>query len=33
MVIEFANGPGDRGSVPGQVILKSQKNDTWYSLA
>ena len=21
----FANGPGDRGSVPGRVILKTQK--------
>ena len=21
----FANGPGDRGSIPGQVILKAQK--------
>ena len=21
----FANGPGDRGSIPGQVILKTQK--------
>ena len=21
----FANGPGDRGSIPGQIIPKSQK--------
>ena len=21
----FANGPGDRGSIPGRVILKTQK--------
>ena len=21
----FANGPGDRGSIPGQVITKTQK--------
>ena len=27
MVRVFANGPGDRGSVPGQVIPKTQK---WY---
>ena len=25
MVRVFANGPGDRGSIPGQVILKTQK--------
>ena len=28
----FANGPGDRGSIPGRVILDS-KNATWYCLA
>ena len=22
---EFANGPGDRGSIPGRIILKTQK--------
>ena len=22
----FANGPGDRGSIPGQVIPKTKKN-------
>ena len=22
---EFSNGPGDQGSIPGQVILKTQK--------
>ena len=27
MVRVFANGPGDRGSVPGRVIPKTQK---WY---
>ena len=27
MCREFANGPGDRDSIPGQVILKTQK---WY---
>ena len=25
MVREFANGPGDQGSIPGQVIPKTQK--------
>ena len=25
MVRVFANGPGDRGSIPDQVILKTQK--------
>ena len=25
MVRVFANGPGDRGSIPGPVILKTQK--------
>ena len=25
MVRVFANSPGDRGSIPGQVILKTQK--------
>ena len=25
MVREFANGPGDRGSIPGRVIPKTQK--------
>ena len=25
MVRVFANGPGDRGSIPGQVIPKTQK--------
>ena len=24
----FANGPGDRGSITGQVIPKTQKNGT-----
>ena len=24
----FANGQGDRGSIPGQVIPKTQKNGT-----
>ena len=24
----FANGPGDRGSIPGQVIPKTLKNGT-----
>ena len=28
MVIVFADGPGDRGSFPGQVISKTQKNGT-----
>ena len=28
MVRVFANGPGDWGSIPGQVIPKSQKNVT-----
>ena len=23
--IKFANGPGDRSSIPGRVILKTQK--------
>ena len=27
MVRVFANGPGDLGSIPGRVILKTQK---WY---
>ena len=33
----FANGPGDQGSIPGRVILKTQKMvpdvallSTWY---
>ena len=25
VVLVFGNGPGDRGSIPGQVILKTQK--------
>ena len=25
IVREFANGPGDLGSIPGRVILKTQK--------
>ena len=25
----FANGLGDWGSIPGWVILKTQKNGTW----
>ena len=25
MIRVFANGPGDRGSIPGQVISKTQK--------
>ena len=25
MRVEFANDPGDRGSIPGRVILKTQK--------
>ena len=29
----FANGPVDMGSIPGSVILKTLKNDTWYLLA
>ena len=28
MVIMFANGPGDQGPIPGQVIPKTQKNGT-----
>ena len=28
----FANGPGDRGSIPGRVIPKTQKNGTWCRL-
>ena len=33
MVRVFANGPGDLGSIPGRVILKTQKNGTWCFLA
>ena len=29
----FANGPWDRYSIPGRVIPKTQKNDTWCLLA
>ena len=29
----FANGPGDRGSIPRRVIPKTQKNGTGYLLA
>ena len=29
----FANGPGDRGSNPGQGMPKTQKNGSWYHLA
>ena len=29
----FANGLEDLGSIPGQVIPKTQKNDTCYLLA
>ena len=29
----FANGLGDQGSIPGQVIPKTQKNGTWCRLA
>ena len=29
----FTNGLGDQGSIPGQVIPKTQKNGTWYHLA
>ena len=31
----FANGPGDRASISGQVIpkIKKKKNSTWYRLA
>ena len=28
MVRVFTNGPGDRGSIPGRVIPKTQKNST-----
>ena len=28
MVRVFANGPGDRGSIPGRFIPKTQKNGT-----
>ena len=27
MVTVLANGPGDQGSIPGQVIPKTKKND------
>ena len=30
---EFANGPGDRGSIPGRVYTKELKKGTWYLLA
>ena len=30
MVKVSANGLGDWGLIPGQVILKTQKNGTWY---
>ena len=30
---EFANGQGDRGSIPDRVIPKDSKNGTWYRLA
>ena len=33
MVRMFANGPGDLGSFPDQVIPKTQKNGTWCYLA
>ena len=29
----FTNDPGDQGSIPGQVIPKTQKNGTWSHLA
>ena len=29
----FANGPGDRRSIAGRVIPKTQKNGTWCLLA
>ena len=29
----FASGLGDRGSIPGWVIPKTQKNGTWICLA
>ena len=29
----LANGPWDLGSIPGRVIPKAFKNDTWYLLA
>ena len=29
----FTNGPWDRGSIPGRVVTKTFKNDTWYLLA
>ena len=29
----LANGPEDRGSIPGRVIPKTFKNGTWYLLA
>ena len=29
----FANDAGDRGSIPGRVIPKTQKNGTWGRLA
>ena len=25
----FANGPGDRGSIPDPVVTKNSKNGTW----
>ena len=28
----FANGSGDRGSIPGRVIPKTLTNGTWYLL-
>ena len=29
----FANGPGDRGSIPGRVAPKTKKNGTWCHFA
>ena len=29
----FANGPGEQGSIQGQVIPKTQKNGAWCRLA
>ena len=33
MIRVFANGPGDRYSIPGRVIPNTQKNGTWCRLA
>ena len=33
MIRVFANGPGDLGSIPHQVITKTQENGTWCGLS